>query len=137
MKLISLDSFKLSRSAQKYQSHAPKQPADGQKPISGSCFRLGFTEASEDLGRSGHLSPHNGISKDNLPSAMFTGHAGTGKTHLSRALGYAACQKGLSVLFITAAEMVNHLQHAQKTYNLEEGCCQLFRKGGCRGELLF
>jgi len=66
-----------------------------------------------------YLALHNGISKDNLPSAVFTGHAGTGKTHLSRALGYAACQKGLSVLFITAAEMVNHLQHAQKTYNLE------------------
>lgn len=66
-----------------------------------------------------YLTLHSNISKDNLPSAVFTGHAGTGKTHLARALGYAACQKGLSVLFITAAEMVNHLQHAQKTYNLE------------------
>lgn len=66
-----------------------------------------------------YLQLHNSIKKDNLPSAVFTGHAGTGKTHLARALGYAACQKGLSVLFLTAAEMVNHLQHAQKTYNLE------------------
>ena len=66
-----------------------------------------------------YLSLHNSMSKDNLPSAVFTGHAGTGKTHLARALGYAACQRGISVLFITAAEMVNHLQHAQKTYNLE------------------
>jgi DNA replication protein DnaC len=66
-----------------------------------------------------YLSLLTGVGKDNLPSAVFTGHAGTGKTHLARALGYACCQKGLSVLFITAAEMVNHLQHAQKTYNLE------------------
>lgn len=66
-----------------------------------------------------YLTLHQSINKDNLPSAVFTGHAGTGKTHLARALGYAACQKGLSVLFITAAEMVNHLQHAQKSYNLE------------------
>ena len=66
-----------------------------------------------------YLALHAGIAKDNLPSAVFTGHAGTGKTHLARALGYSACQKGLSVLFLTAAEMVNHLQHAQKTYNLE------------------
>jgi DNA replication protein DnaC len=66
-----------------------------------------------------YLSMHQGISSENLPSAVFTGHAGTGKTHLARSLGYAACQKGLSVLFITAAEMVNRLQHAQKTYNLE------------------
>lgn len=66
-----------------------------------------------------YLALLSAVAKDNLPSAVFTGHAGTGKTHLARALGYACCQKGLSVLFITAAEMVNHLQHAQKTYNLE------------------
>lgn len=66
-----------------------------------------------------YLALLGGVARDNLPSAVFTGHAGTGKTHLARALGYACCQKGLSVLFITAAEMVNHLQHAQKTYNLE------------------
>jgi DNA replication protein DnaC len=66
-----------------------------------------------------YLALHQSISKENLPSAVFTGNAGLGKTHLARALGYAACQKGLSVLFITAAEMVNHLQHAQKTYSLE------------------
>jgi DNA replication protein DnaC len=66
-----------------------------------------------------YLTMHRGIGRDNLPSAVFTGKAGTGKTHLARALGYAACQKGLSVLFLTAAEMVNHLQHAQQTYSLE------------------
>lgn len=66
-----------------------------------------------------YLALHGNVAKDNLPSAVFTGHAGTGKTHLARALGYGACQKGLSVLFLTAAEMVNHLQHAQKTFNLE------------------
>jgi DNA replication protein DnaC len=59
-----------------------------------------------------YLQLHVGLAKDNLPSAVFTGHAGTGKTHLARALGFAACQKGLSVLFITAAEMVNHLRLA-------------------------
>lgn len=66
-----------------------------------------------------YLTLHQGIARENLPSAVFTGTAGTGKTHLARALGYSACQKGLSVLFLTAAEMVNHLQHAQKTYSLE------------------
>jgi DNA replication protein DnaC len=66
-----------------------------------------------------YLALHQNLGRENLPSAVFTGNAGTGKTHLARALGYAACQKGLSVLFLTAAEMVNHLQHAQKTYSLE------------------
>ena len=67
-----------------------------------------------------YLDLHRSISKEHLPSAIFTGNAGLGKTHLARALGYGACQKGLSVLFVTAAEMVNHLSHAQKTYNLEQ-----------------
>lgn len=67
-----------------------------------------------------YLALYHSISKENLPSAVFTGNAGLGKTHLARALGYAACQKGLSVLFLTAAEMVNHLAHAQKTFNLEQ-----------------
>ena len=62
---------------------------------------------------------YEGIAKDNLPSAVFSGQAGLGKTHLARALGYGACQKGLSVLFVTCAEMVNHLQQAQKTFTLE------------------
>lgn len=66
-----------------------------------------------------YLTLHQNIAKDNLPSAVFTGHAGTGKTHLARSIGYAACQKGLTVLFVTAAQMVNHLEHAQKSYNLE------------------
>src|SRR6185312_4127335 len=37
-----------------------------------------------------YLQLHAAIARDNLPSAVFTGHAGTGKTHLARALGYAA-----------------------------------------------
>jgi DNA replication protein DnaC len=66
-----------------------------------------------------YMSLFSGFSREKLPSAVFTGNAGVGKTHLARALGYAACQKGISTLFVTAAEMVNHLQHAQKTFSLE------------------
>lgn len=66
-----------------------------------------------------YLQLQQGLDRENLPSAIFTGNAGVGKTHLARALGYAACQKGLRVLFLTAAEMVNHLSHAQKAFNLE------------------
>ena len=81
-------------------------------------FNFKHSAATQQIEKS-YLVLHNGISKDNLPSAVFSGNAGLGKTHLARSLGYSACQKGLSVLFITAAEMVNHLAHAQKTFNLE------------------
>jgi DNA replication protein DnaC len=66
-----------------------------------------------------YLELYESISSTELPSAIFTGGSGVGKTHLARSLGYATCQKGLSTLFITVAEMVNHLTYAQKTFNLE------------------
>lgn len=81
-------------------------------------FNFTHSKTTEKIEKT-YLGLHQGVARDNLPSAIFTGNAGTGKTHLARALGYAACQKGLSVLFITAAEMVNSLQHANKTFNLE------------------
>jgi DNA replication protein DnaC len=40
------------------------------------------------------------------------GNSGTGKTHVALGLGLAACQKGLSVGFITAAALVNELHEA-------------------------
>ena len=41
------------------------------------------------------------------------GNSGTGKTHVALALGLAACQKGLSVLFMTAAALVHQLMEAR------------------------
>ena len=67
-----------------------------------------------------YLSLHNNIDKKNLPKAIFVGNPGVGKTHLARALGYASCQKGLSVLFLTAAEMANALLQSQKLAQLEK-----------------
>jgi DNA replication protein DnaC len=41
------------------------------------------------------------------------GNSGTGKTHLALGLGLAACQKGLSVGFTTAAALVHELIEAR------------------------
>ncbi len=43
----------------------------------------------------------------------LVGLVGLGKTHLATALGHAACQQGLSVLFATAIDVVNTLSAAQ------------------------
>lgn len=82
------------------------------------AFDFKHSKAVEKIEKN-YRSLYNGIARENLPSAVFSGQAGLGKTHLARALGYGACQRGLSVLFITCAEMVNHLQQAQKTFTLE------------------
>lgn len=46
-------------------------------------------------------------------NVIFLGLVGLGKTHLATALGHAACQQGLSVLFATAIDVVNTLSAAQ------------------------
>ena len=41
------------------------------------------------------------------------GNSGTGKTHVALALGLAACQKGFTVTFTTAAALVHQLMEAR------------------------
>ncbi len=53
-------------------------------------------------------------------NVIFLGGVGLGKTHLATALGYAACQKGHSVLFATAVEVVNTLSAAQRAGRLNQ-----------------
>ena len=45
--------------------------------------------------------------------AVLIGPTGTGKTHLLTALGYTACERGFSVRFTRAVDMLNHLTTAQ------------------------
>ena len=46
-------------------------------------------------------------------NVIAVGNSGTGKTHISLGLGLAACQKGLSVGFTTAAALVHELIEAR------------------------
>ena len=46
-------------------------------------------------------------------NVIAVGNSGTGKTHIALGLGLAACQKGLSVGFTTAAALVHELIEAR------------------------
>ena len=46
-------------------------------------------------------------------NVIFLGLVGLGKSHLATALGYAACQQGMSVLFANTIDVVNTLSAAQ------------------------
>jgi DNA replication protein DnaC len=46
-------------------------------------------------------------------NVIALGNSGTGKSHVALGLGLAACQKGLSVGFTTAAALVNELLEAR------------------------
>lgn len=47
-------------------------------------------------------------------NVIFLGPSGTGKTHLAIALGYRATQCGAKVRFISAADLMLHLESAQR-----------------------
>jgi DNA replication protein DnaC len=51
--------------------------------------------------------------------AIFIGPTGCGKTHLMTALGYAACERGITVRFTPAIDMINRLTTAQMNGTLE------------------
>ena len=46
-------------------------------------------------------------------NVIAVGNSGTGKTHVALGLGLAACQKGMSVGFTTAAALVHELMEAR------------------------
>ena len=46
-------------------------------------------------------------------NVIALGPSGTGKTHIALGLGLSACQKGLSVGFVTAAALVQELMEAR------------------------
>jgi DNA replication protein DnaC len=58
-----------------------------------------------ELARSEYVSRRENV--------IALGNSGTGKTHIALALGLAACQKGLSTLFITAHALSSQLMEAR------------------------
>ncbi len=53
-------------------------------------------------------------------SAVLIGPTGVGKTHLLTALGYTACERGISVRFTRVIDMINRLTTAQINGTLEQ-----------------
>jgi DNA replication protein DnaC len=57
---------------------------------------------------------------DQYGCAVLIGPTGVGKTHLLTALGYVACEKGITVRFTRAIDMINVLTTAQLNGTLEK-----------------
>jgi len=64
-----------------------------------------------DLARGGYI--------DRRENVIAVGNSGTGKTHLAIGLGLAACQRGSSVLWKSAATLVNELIEARDEKQLQ------------------
>lgn len=81
-------------------------------------FDFNYNAATRKL-RKRYLQLFGADMVDQQIGAVFVGNSGLGKTHLARALGYAACQRGQKVLFLPCSAMVNRLVTAEATKDLE------------------
>jgi DNA replication protein DnaC len=81
-------------------------------------FDFGFNKSTQSIHKP-LLSFMNAINTENLPSAIFSGTPGLGKTHLAKAIGYHCCQQGMSVGFYRVSDMINQLIHAQKVFRID------------------
>src|SRR5665213_1099586 len=88
--------FPLSKTLDQFQWNWPKKINRAQIQ---NLFRLNFVEQKAN--------------------AIFLGGVGLGKTHLCIALGHAACQRGYSVLFTTAIDIIHTLSAAAATGSLK------------------
>ena len=70
-------------------------------------------------------------------NVIALGPSGTGKTHIALGLGLSACQKGLSVGFVTAAALVHELMEARDERRLlrlqKQMVSHKLRPAGLRG----
>ena len=95
-------------------------------PVAKDFDTYDFT-AQPSLPKAKVLELANGEWIEQRFNLCFIGNSGTGKTHLATALGLAACRQGWRVRFFTAAGLVNHLEEAQKQYQLDRFLEQLHR----------
>ena len=84
-------------------------------------------EAQPDLDRDAVLQVFDCRFVAESANVVFVGGVGTGKSHLSIALGMACCQHDYRVRFVTAAELVTLLVEAQQEGRLARKLAQLAR----------
>ncbi len=88
--------FPMPKTLDQFQWNWPKKI---NRPQIQNLFRLNFIEQKANV--------------------IFLGTVGLGKTHLSIALGQAACARGYSVLFTTAIDIIHTLAAAAGTGSLK------------------
>jgi DNA replication protein DnaC len=81
-------------------------------------FDFDFDPVRKKL-RARYLALHDLSFLDKGINPLFIGNPGTGKTFLSRALAYRACQATKRVVFISAPKMLNELHGAELHGRLE------------------
>ena len=113
----SYDDFLLAMMKQEAQS---RQESSQRRKTAAAKFPYIKTMDELDMSRFEHLDPAfvNQLATcdfvNKRQNIVMIGNSGTGKSHLSIALGLKACMAGMDVKFYTAANLSNELVEAQE-----------------------
>ena len=111
---------------QRRERRIQRRIQDARFPMLKTLDAFSF-EAQPDLDRDAVLQVFDCSFVAAAANVVFVGGVGTGKTHLSIALGMACCQHDYRVRFATAAELVTLLVEAQQQGRLQRKLDQLAR----------
>ena len=111
---------------QRRERRIQRRIQDARFPMLKTLDAFSF-EAQPDLDRDAVLQVFDCSFVADAANDVFVGGVGTGKTHLSIALGMACCQHDYRVRFATAAELVTLLVEAQQQGRLQRKLDQLAR----------
>ena len=111
---------------QRRERRIQRRIQDARFPMLKTLDALSFV-AQPDLDRDAVLQVFDCSFVADAANVVFVGGVGTGKTHLSIALGMACCQHDYRVRFATAAELVTLLVEAQQQGRLQRKLDQLAR----------
>lgn len=101
---IRLARFPVTKTLEQFQWSWPKKI---NRPQIQNLFRLAFIKDTANV--------------------IFIGGVGLGKSHLCVALGRAACERGYSVLFATAVDIINTLSAAQAAGRLKQALARYLK----------
>ena len=116
----------LAEQAARRERRIQRRIQDARFPMLKTLDAFSF-DAQPDLDRDAVLQVFDCRFVADAANVVFVGGVGTGKTHLSIALGMACCQHDYRVRFVTAAELVTLLVEAQQQSRLQRKFDQLAR----------
>lgn len=97
--------------AQRQQRGTQRRIRDARFPVTKTLEQFDFTWPSK-INRPQVQNLFRLKFIEEKANSIFVGGVGLGKSHLSNALGYAACLAGYRVLFTTAIDIINNLSAA-------------------------